>query len=220
MTNSADPFSRVLLPSAFCLIEWSMVASLTVNVHTFLTHKQNHQAHRGGHMPSDKIHNRVTGSQSPPVYEISHWPDTLNMFSCCGVVPANCLKWCHCVRRTCSNVGSRRHKLRLLNFTWWQQWSEISGDCPAVMMSVCVRLHSEWRMTGFCFPHLPSPLTALHSIDTRLFYFQVSFLMNMQFIHWVGREGRGAGRATAMRKIERNQRGNSNYWIKKRWNKW
>lgn len=176
VTNSVDPFSWVLLPSAFCLIEWSTVVSLTV--HMFLTHEQNHQAHHGGHVPSDKNHNRVTGSQSPPVSDISHWPDTLNMFSCYRVVPGNCLKfdcinlaiiffatcWCHCIRHMHSSKDSHTHKLRLLNFTWWQWWSEISGDCPAVMMSVCLCLHSEWRMTPFCFPHLPSPLHSLHSI--------------------------------------------------------
>lgn len=130
------------------------------------------------------------------VSETPHWPGTVKMFPHDTSVPANWLKSdCMKLPITASTRRCRRGQqaraaagtLRLSNITRWRQRSEISGDSGAAMMTVCVAL--------LCRMKNDAARSPFHRRQT--VYFQVSFLMNTQFILRVGEEGRGGGRATA-----------------------
>lgn len=103
------------------------------------------------------------------------------------------------------DMKTAAHILKLLNFVLWQQQSEISRDRRGHNDDrLCVPL---FKMKNDCVLFSPSShyYTPLHSIDGRLLYFQVSYLMNSQFIHLQPEKGRKKGGDWA---VENQQRGN------------
>lgn len=107
VTNSVDPFSRVLLPSAFCLVGRSMVAGLTVNVTMSWR--------------SCIFWLEPQSSSLVCVWKSSSGLNTVNMLSYYVIVSAelksDCVnlstissrRWCHSVWHVHSSVGSCTH---------------------------------------------------------------------------------------------------------------
>lgn len=83
------------------------------------------------------------------------------------------------------------------------------------MMTICGCLVSKWRMAVLCFFPSSHYDTPLHSIGGRLFYFQVSCLMNTQFIHLQPEKGGKKGDGDWA--VWDWQRGNQKKWERINW---
>lgn len=140
------------------------------------------------------------------VSETPHWPGAVKMFPHDTSVPANWLK-SDCMKLPITASTRRCHRgqqaraaagtLRLSNITRWRQRSEISGDSGAAMMTVCVALLCRMKNDA-----ARSPFHRRQAV-----YFQVSFLMNTQFILRVGegREGRGPSHSRGRAQMRRGR---------------
>lgn len=99
--------------------------------------------------------------------------------------------------------------LRCKNVVFWQQQSEISRDRQGhnddCLCAPLLKLNNDCVLVSPS-SHYGSPA---HSIDSRLFYFQVSFLMKAQFIHVEAEKRRKQGRDWVLQDW---RRGNKKKW--------